>query len=358
MSVFLEVETKKEKAIEGDFNVACFVLLTNNAGFNLPEGENSYALDLLGKPMYEFITRVCPTKPITIECSENDNPLEVVRPYLKDKDLTLVLYGDTPLLTRGNINNILNFVINRGLNVCKLTRGFVFKTDYIKRVDAIFAPQTYYFAEEEFKHPTNFGELAAISRVLERRIIDYHLSRGVRFIEANTCYVESDVSIAGGAIIGPMVSLCGQTQIADGAKIGANTKIVSSSVGHNSVIGSGVISNSVVQNNCIINENVVIASQSFVGDNSVIENGAIIENSSISQNVKIGLGATLKYAKIYRDAVVFEGAVVVGENEQPSRVLHGAKVGQNATILKGVAIKEETSVAPNSVIKKEDESKE
>ena len=354
MSVFLVVETKKEKKEEGNFNVACFVLLTNSSGFNLPEGENSYAIDLLGKPMYEFVTRVCPTRPITIECSETDNVLKVIKPYLKDKDLTLVLYGDTPLLTMGNINNILNFVLNHELNVCKLSRGFVFKTDYIKRVDAIFAPQTYYFAEEEFKHPTNYAELAQVSKVLERRIVDYHLAKGVRFIDSGLCYVESDVSIGAGTIIGPNVSLYGQTQIGAGVKIGANTKIVSSAIGQNSVVGSGTISNSVVQNNCTIKDNVVVASQSFVGDNTNIESGAVIENSSISQNVLVCSGAALKYAKIYRDAEIGQNATIIGENELPSRVLHGAKIGAGATILKGVAIKEETIVEANSVVKKED----
>ena len=354
MAVLFDVETKKAKIDDGEYNVACFVLLTNSAGFNLPEGENSYALDLLGRPMYEFVTRVCPTRPITIECNENDDPLDVVKPYLKDKDLTLVLYGDTPLLTKGNISNILNFVISHELNVCKLTRGFVFKTDYIKRVDKIFAPQTYYFAEEEFAHPHNFAELGVVSKALERRIIDYHLSRGVRFVDSGLVYVESDVCIGESVVIAPMVSLCGQTQIGANVKIGSFSKIVNSAVGENTVVDSGKIINSVVGKNCKVGENVNIINQSFVGENSVIENGANIVSSSVSQNVKIESGVMLKFAKIYRDAQIKERAVIVGENEQPSRVLKGAQVGENATILKGVAIAENASIMPNSVVKKED----
>ena len=354
MAVFYEVETKKEKKEDGDVSIACFVLLTNSAGFNLKENENSYAIDLLGRPMYEFVTRVCPTRPITIECKESDNPLDVIKPYLRDKDLTLVLYGDTPLLSKGNISNIINFVVSHELNVCKLTRGFVFKTDYIKRVDAIFAPQTYYFAEEEFKHPTNYAELSAISKALERRIIDYHLSRGVKIVDSSLVYIESDVSIGEGAVISPMVSLCGQTQIGKNALIGSLTKIVSCNIGDGVVVGSGTISNSVVSSGVTVGENAIIENQSFIGENSVIASGVNIVSSSVSQNVKIESGATLKFAKIYRDAKIGARAVIVGENEQPSRVLHGATVGEMSTILKGVAIAENAVVAPNSIVKKEE----
>ena len=353
MSVFYEVETKKEKVNEEELSVACFVLLTNNSAFNLPEGENSYSVDLLGRPMFEFVTRVCPTRPVTIECREEDNPLDVIKPYLRDKELTLVLYGDTPLLTKGNINNILNFVLSHELNVCKLSRGYVFKTDYIKRVDEIFAPQTYFFAEEEFNHPTNLKELASISKTLERKIIDYHLEQGVRFVDTGSVYIEGDVSINSGAIIGPMVSLCGETKIGQNVKIGAFSKINSSVIGNNSVVGSSCITESVVQDNCIIGEGVCINSHSFIGDGTKIDNGAKISETSVSQNVSIGEDSTLKFARIYKDANILPKAVLIGDNTQFARVLKNATVGAGAIISEGVAIPENGNVAPLSIMKKE-----
>ena len=45
-------ELRIEKNDDAPCDVACFVLLTDNKNFNI--GTPSYALDLLGKPTYEF----------------------------------------------------------------------------------------------------------------------------------------------------------------------------------------------------------------------------------------------------------------------------------------------------------------
>ncbi|MBQ7452722.1 MAG: hypothetical protein IJS68_00450 [Clostridia bacterium] len=346
----LKTQTKLELK-QGEYNnVICFVLLTNNENFNLPEGKNSYELDLLGRPMFEFVSRVCPTRPVTIECSEEDNVLSVIKPYLRDKELALVLYGDTPLLTQGNIKNILRFVLDNDLNVCKLSRGYVFRTEYIKRVDEIFAPQTYYFAEEEFTRPNNLVELASISKVLQKKIIEFHMTSGVRFVDVNGVYIESDVSIGAGTVVGNNVTLCGETAIGKNCRIGGNAKIVSSQIGSECAVGSAVIENSAIKDGSVVGNNVSITNKSFVGTMCEIGDGSIISQSSVSQNVKIKEGCLLKNARIYRDSTLYERASVVGKADALSRVLHGAEIGAGAFVGAGVAVKEETQVPDCKVI--------
>ena len=51
--------------------------------------EKSYNLQILGQPMFTWVTRACPAIPVTIEVNENVNPLEVIRPYLKDAEYTV-----------------------------------------------------------------------------------------------------------------------------------------------------------------------------------------------------------------------------------------------------------------------------
>lgn len=346
LDVAYEIETKIVD--DKEYDLACFVLLANN-NIN-PNGKPFYSLDLLGKPTFEWVTRVCPTRPITLECENDDNPLQVIKPYLREREYTLVLFGDTPLLTRQNINNILDFVASKGLNVCKLSRGYVFKTDYIKRVDEIFAPQTYYFNEEEFQVASNLFEFAKISRILQDRIVRFHQSRGVEFTNPKQVYIESDVAIGAGTKIEPNVYLSGETEIGANATICEGCKIVSSKIGNSSQILCAKIYNSVIKENCQIGDFVVIDGGSFIGAGSFVGASCVIDASSLSQNVKIGANSNLKFARIYRDAKVGNSCCISGEQEQLARILHGSTLGDFCLVSSGVAVKEQNVVPSGTIL--------
>lgn len=343
IDVSLELETKICENKE--YDIACFVLLTcNKNSLNRP----FFALDLLGKPTFEWVTRVCPTRPITIECDENDNPVSVIKPYLREREYTLVLFGDTPLLTRTNINNILDFVASKGLNVCKLSRGFVFRTEYIKRVDEIFSPQTYYFNEEEFQVATNLMEWTKIARILQDRIVKFHQSNGVEFINPKSVYIESDVAIGSGTKIASGVYLSGETEIGANANLGMDAKIVSSKIGNSVQVLDAKIYNSVVKENCQIADNVVLDGGSFIGAGSFIGTGCVVDATSLSQNVRVGAMCNLKYARVYKDVVIGNSCTICGEQEKLARILHEAVVGDFCFVSAGVAVKEATLVPAGS----------
>lgn len=336
-------ELRIEKNDDAPCDVACFVLLTDNKNFNI--GTPSYALDMLGKPTYEWVTRVCPTRAVTIECDETADILKTIKPYLRDKDYTLCLYGDTPLLTRAQISKILDFVVSRGLNVCKLSRGYVFKTDYIRRVDEVFAPQTYYFNEEEFACAHSLSEFGDISAKLLERIVKFHQSRGVQFIDEKRTYIESDVTIAAGVTLEPDVFLAGQTHIGRGVKVMAGAKIVSSQIGDNVTLGRAIVTDSVIKNDAVVGDECVIKDASFVGAGCVVGDRVTLEDASLSQNVNIGASSTLMHARIYRDVTLGVGCVIAGKPENGiSRVLTGAQVGDAVTIFDGVAVTEKAQI--------------
>lgn len=347
---------KLQQTLGKEFDIACFVLLCDNKNFNT--SKPSYALDLLGKPTFEWVTRVCPTRPVTIECKLEDNPLEVIRPYLREREYTLVLYGDTPLLTRANIDNILEFVASKGLNVCKLTRGYVFRTEFIKRVDEIFSPQTYYFNEDEFQVANNLSEFSEIASILQQRIIKFHQSRGVEFDNPSSVYIESDVAIGSGCKISTGVYLSGETEIGDNVFIGSNAKISNSKIGNFSNILDCKIYDSVIKDNCSVADNVVIDAGSFVGSFSTIGTNCSISATSIAQNVKIGSMCNLTNARIYREAQIGSCVKVLGEKDSVSRILRGAKVGDCSIIGSNVAVKEQTEVPIATTLIKTDDDVE
>lgn len=352
MATDFMVETKLKTAENKDYDLACFVLLCDNKNFKT--NKPSYKIDLLGRGIFEWVTRACPTRPTTIECNASDSPLDVIKPYLRQREWTLVLYGDTPLVTRANIDRILNFVEEQGLNVCKLARGFVFRTDYIKRVDEIFAPQTYSFNDEEFEEADSFVALDKIKKVLQTRILQFHQLRGVEFEDLNSVCVECDVSIGAGAKIERNVSLIGQTEVGADATISMGSKIYNGRIGALSKVGSVKIYDSAVKENCVLADNVVLTGGSFVGEGCEIGANTVIDGSSLASSVKVGAMSTLKYARIYSDAIIGENCTISGTQTKVSRVLRGATVGARAIIGEGVAVKENCVVPVGAMLTKID----
>ena len=324
------IETERKILVKEETyqNIACFVLLEGDKRENKPW----FLFDLLGKPVFEWVSCVCPSQPTTIECKQGANVLSVIKPFLKDREFTLVLYGDTPLLTKNNVINALNFMINENLNVCALPRGFIFKTDYIKRIDDIYATQSYNSCAEEYLMINSVETLNQAKKNLQDKIFDFHEKNGVEFIDKNLTLVEGDVRIAGGAVIYPFVSLSGKTQIFSGAVIGSFSRIESSKIEENVLISGAKIYNSTVKENSTVKDGAIIDSGSFVGANSHIGAMTKVINASIAPNVKILDGATVKNAKVYSAVKICEDALVLGSEENPVRVSEGDVILPKASV--------------------------
>lgn len=338
----------EEKEVENNYSsVSCFVLLEHSEAFSIDE--KSYNLEILGQPMFTWVARACPTIPVTIEVQKNANPLEVIRPYLKDSEYTIVLYSDTPLLTRASVDEILDYVKNKGLNVCKLTRGIVYKTDYIKRVGEVFAPQTYYFDEEDFITAVNFKQLALVSDILKSRIMDFHMNNGVYFVSPESCYIEANVSIGKNTVISGNVMITGKTQIGENCKI-SSCKISSSKIYDRVSICNSVVEKSVIEPDVRVSYNNKIVDGSLINKNTEIGMNNTIIKSSIGANVKVGDNNYFSSARVHDLCCVESNNVLSGNEQKIVRMLASSKLGHNNHVSMGVMIGEGVIIGDNKDI--------
>ena len=290
--------------------VACFILLENSNQFKIRD--KSYNIKILGETMLSWVVRACPSIPTTIEILPNANPLEVIRPYLKDSEYTLVLYSDTPLITRASVNEILEYVKNKGLNVCKLTRGIVYKTEYIKRVSEVFAPQTYYFDEEDFMTAFNFKQLNLISGILKNRIIEYHMNNGVYFESPDNVTLDANVSIGSGTIIKGASAITGKTHIGENCVIDSSN-IQSAKIYDNVMILNSIVASSVIEQDVKVFENNIVVDKTLVNKNTIISYNNVIKSSSIGENVCVGENNSIINARIHDLSEIGKNNVIVGE---------------------------------------------
>lgn len=233
----------------------------------LYKGENfkyiakPYNLEICDKKMVDWVKDSCKEYEIkSVLCDKNSNIVSLIKPLLNEKPYTLVLYSDTPMLTNETINENMDYFALSGMNVLKLPRGWIFKTEYIKTAESVSAVQTRQFNDYEFKPVLNLKDYSIISDIIKQNIIDKHLKNEVVIVDFKSTYIGSEVIIDSGTKIEPNNVIKGQTYI-----------------GKNCVLEPfNYIKDSIISNNCVIRNSSIIKSK--ITENMIVGPFEIIEN--------------------------------------------------------------------------------
>ena len=204
-----EIASPLEKAENFDWvadETLVVILKTNN--------QISPNFDICGKKMIDWValaTSGCKQK-IVDEPAE-ENLLSTIRDLAEGFQFVAVFYCDTPLLKKSTFLEIMDFFSKKKMNVLKLSRGFVFKADYLKTARLILSTTTEVFDEQDFTVVDTAQKVSYAFNVLNERILNYHKENGVVLFGENTIFVDADVEIEAGAVIYPNNILKGETYI-------------------------------------------------------------------------------------------------------------------------------------------------
>ena len=356
--VLFDVENQKEimakpekiKRDNEEVSVTCIVLLVDSK--QMPAKDGSYNVDLLGNPMFQYVVRACPSVPTCIKYNEEtDSVLSIIKPYLKDTEYTLVLFSDTPLVTRANVLNILDFAKAKGLNVCKLTRGYVFKNEYIKRVDEIYAPSTYYFEEEDFMIAVSYKQLYIISEILKNRIISFHMQNGVYFKAPDSTYIDANVSIGAGTVVEPFVRMTGDTDIQENAFIGAGSTLINAKILDGAKVFGAYVDGGIIMEKAKVKNGAKLLSQTAIKEGAEIGEDSIISNAIIGEHSMIGKNTIVNYFTAEENVCVGDNCKIVGTEEKPCLMQKGSKIEDMVTLMQGVKISSGTTIKMGEVVK-------
>lgn len=249
-------ELSKDDEVEFGNDILFIIVLLKNPNF---KELNPYDIKICGKKMWEWVALAgdgCEIK--TISMTEEGNIFSLCKPFLNDKPFTAIFYSDTPLFKKETFVEIMEYFCRKGLNVLKLSRGFVFKTDYLKDCQEVMSPLNHYFDGEDFITCFDYKQLALIQDILKNRILDFHMANGVNIINPLSTFIEADVIIESGTIIEQNNIIKGLSFIDKNVKLGPNN----------------VINNSIISSNCEITC-------------SFLENCRISENKSVGPYEKI-----------------------------------------------------------------------
>lgn len=242
------LQKEPQLEINSSIDVSVIILLVNNDRFNI--SEKTYNINICGKKMWEWVALATSGFPMKkVECVKDNDIISLIRPLLTKTKYTAVFYSDTPLLKRKTFLEIMDYVRIRDINVCKLTRGFIFNTEFIKNNDKIYSINNQVFDEEDFITAFDMRQISLINDIFKSRICAFHEHNGVQIIDINSCYIEADVIIEPDVIIYPNNSIIGKTYIGKGTILKPNNVIENSIINENCKIISSVIRNTKIQAN-------------------------------------------------------------------------------------------------------------
>lgn len=312
--------------------------------------ERTWNLPVLEKPMLSWVTDVADERVQVVEENKTVGIVPFIKPYLREGKYTVVLFSDTPLVTKKTIQEMLDFTINRNLSVCKGTRAYIFLTEYIRTTDEIYSPQVYYFEEEDFMIASNFKQLSLITETLKNRILHFHMHHGVYVQDPSSTYIGPNVQIGAGTVLGSQVTLKGTVEIGSQNTITQST-MQDVKLGNKNKIDQCVLQDCVIGNDNAL-QGCVIQNGTLMGDEIAVRNQTVIEHCEIKNKVQIGCGCLLKNGYM-AECFIDHGVTFVSLNKvNKVRVMPGAKVLSKATLVAPVVIGENALVAPCAVVTK------
>ncbi|MGN0718349.1 MAG: DapH/DapD/GlmU-related protein [Anaerovoracaceae bacterium] len=184
-----------------------------------------------------------------------------------------------------------------------------------------------------------------------------HLENGVEFVDLYTAYIEEDVEIGRGTVIGPCVTLKGNTVIGENCVIGQNSRVESCRIADGAEIQSSVLLDSSVGEgtkvgpfayvrpgsrvgaNCKVGDFVEIKNSSF-GDGSKASHLTYIGDSDVGSGVNLGCGVVfVNYDGTNKYRSTVEDGAFIGCNSNlvsPVTVGAGAYIGAGSTVTEDV----------------------
>lgn len=180
-----------------------------------------------------------------------------------------------------------------------------------------------------------------------------HLERGVDFVDIRSVYIDEDVVIGEGTLIGPCVTLEGDTVIGSGCRIYQNSRIKDCRIGDDVEIQSSVLVESRVGDRSKIGPFAYLRPGSAVGRDCKIGDFVEVKNSSVGDGSKASHLTYIGDADIGRNVNLGCGVVFVnydGTNKHRSTVGDDAFIGCNANLISPVKVEDGAYIAAGSTV--------
>lgn len=196
---------------------------------------------------------------------------------------------------------------------------------------------------EEYKEKKKRGE----------EIVAKHLEKGVEFVDMNSAYIDETVVIGKGTLIGPCVTLEGETVIGENCVILQNTRIKDGIIGDKVEIQSSVILESKIGNKTKVGPFAYVRPGSVIGCECKVGDFVEVKNSTFDDGSKASHLTYIGDADVGKNVNIGCGVVFVnydGTNKHRTKVKDGAFIGCNTNLVAPVTVEDGAYVAAGSTV--------
>lgn len=332
-------------------DVFVLILLPQLSAFKV---EKPLELDICGRGMLEWIeASVSKYEHKKIEVSKSDDILSIVSQNADTHKYTAVVYADTPLFTTDTLEQAISYAATYGHRACRLPRGWIFETSYIKTQEQFETTDVPNLTAEDFVVAYNYGQLAAITAIQRQRINAAHLANGIRIIDPTTAYIDIGVEIARGAVIEPNVQLKGSTVVKKGARLMSGCRIENSIIGENVTVNHSQVVESEIGEGTVVGPYANLRAGSKIGKNCRLTNFVEIKNATVGDKTKIAHMSYVGDAVLGKSCNIGCGVIFVNYNgkvKQQCTLGDKVFVGSNSNLVAPLNLANNSYIAAGSTI--------
>lgn len=196
-------------------------------------------------------------------------------------------------------------------------------------------------------------QLANAYEILQERVKDTWMERGVTLIDPASITIDDTVQLQPDVIIEPQTHLRGKTAIASGSRIGPGSLIENSQIGKNVTVLYSVVSDSLVKDGSRIGPYTHLRGHVEVGESCRIGNFVELKNTTLGDRTNVAHLSYLGDATLGNKVNVGAGTITANyDGVKKHRTVIGdrTKTGSNSVLVAPVTLGEDVTIAAGSVV--------
>lgn len=196
-------------------------------------------------------------------------------------------------------------------------------------------------------------QLAEAYQILQTRIKQYWMLRGVTILDPESVTIEDTVELHSNVVIEPQTHLRGKTTIGSGCRIGPGTLIENSTIGENVTVLYSVVLGSEVQAGSQVGPYTHLRGQVVVGQNCRIGNFVELKNTTIGNDTNAAHLSYLGNATIGNQVNIGAGTITVnydGKYKHQTVIGDRTRIGSNNSLVAPLTIGSDVTTAAGSTI--------
>ena len=185
------------------------------------------------------------------------------------------------------------------------------------------------------------AQLAAATKILQRRINNAHMSAGVSMTDPDQVWIGPDVQIEQDVELLPQTMLFGNTRVGEDSVIGPNTRLT------NTAVGRGCVVCETVAIDAVLEDGADAGPRAYLRPGAHLMHGAHVGTHVEVKKSVIGAGAKVPHLSYIGDAKIGAGVNIGagsitcnydGKNKNPTHIGEGAFIGSDTMMVAPVNI--------------------